>query len=64
LHGQLATLPSEDRPKFRKLAAAVQEHLADLKVYKVGDDPEKVVYIVGKTQDGKWDRLKTSVVET
>ena len=36
LDGLLATVPSEDRPKFRKLAAAVQEQLAGVKVYKVG----------------------------
>jgi hypothetical protein len=35
-----------------------------VKVYKVGDDPEKTVYVVGKTADGKWARPKTSVVET
>jgi hypothetical protein len=35
-----------------------------VKVYKVGDDSEKEVYIVGKTLDGKWAGLKTNVVET
>jgi hypothetical protein len=35
-----------------------------VKVNKVGDEPEKVTYIVGKTADGKWAGLKASVVET
>jgi hypothetical protein len=35
-----------------------------VKVYKVGDEPEKAVYVAGKTPDGKWAGLKTSVVET
>jgi hypothetical protein len=33
-------------------------------VYKVGDEPEKQVYIVGRTSDGRWAGLKTTVVET
>jgi hypothetical protein len=35
-----------------------------VKVYRVGDAPEKAVYIVGKTKDGKWAGLKTTLVET
>jgi hypothetical protein len=31
---------------------------------KVGDEAEKQVYLVGKTADGKWAGLKTTVVET
>jgi hypothetical protein len=38
--------------------------LSDIKVYKIGDEPEKPVYIVGKTADGRWAGLKTTVVET
>jgi hypothetical protein len=60
----LRTVPSEDRAKFDKLAAAVKQQLSGVKVYKVGDEPEKDVYIVGKTGDRKWAGLKTSVVET
>jgi hypothetical protein len=33
-------------------------------VYKVGDEPEKDVYIVGMTNDRQWAGLKTTVVET
>jgi hypothetical protein len=32
--------------------------------YKVGADPEKQVSIVGKTSDGQWAGLKTTVAET
>jgi hypothetical protein len=32
--------------------------------FRVGDEPEKAVNVVGKTQDGKRAGLKTSVVET
>src|SRR4051794_25817530 len=60
----LRTVPPEDRPKFDKLAKALQEQLSGIKVYRVGDEPEKEVYIVGKTKDGRWAGLKTTVVET
>jgi hypothetical protein len=60
----LQTVPSEDRPKFDKLASAVKQQVSGVKVYKVGDEPERAVYVVGKTPDGKWAGLKTSVVET
>jgi hypothetical protein len=60
----LRTVPSEDRAKFDKLAAAVKQQVSGVKVYMVGDEPEKAVYVVGKTSDGKWAGLKTSVVET
>jgi hypothetical protein len=35
-----------------------------VKVYKIGDEAEKEAYIVGKTSDGHWAGLKTTVVET
>ena len=57
-------MPEEDRPQFDKLAAAIKQQLSGVKVYKVGDDPEKQVFIVGKTSDGKWAGLKTTAVET
>jgi hypothetical protein len=60
----LSTVSEEDKDKFDKLAAAVKEQLSGVKVYKVGDDPERQVYVVGKTSDGKWAGLKTKVVET
>jgi plasmid stability protein len=59
-----ATVPAEDRPQFDKLAAAVKQQLSAVKVYKVGDEAERQVYVVGKTSDGQWAGLKTTVVET
>jgi histidine triad (HIT) family protein len=58
------TVPSADKPKFQKLAAAIKQQLSGVKVYKVGEEAARDVYIVGKTQDGKWAGVKTSVVET
>jgi histidine triad (HIT) family protein len=58
------TVPPEDRQKFDKLRKALQEQLSGIKVYKVGDEAERNVYIVGKAKDGKWAGLKTTVVET
>ena len=57
-------VPSEDRPQFQKLAAALEGLLSGVKVYKVGDEAEKQVYLVGKAPDGRWAGLKTTVVET
>jgi len=57
-------VPSEDKAKFRELAQVLKEQLSGVKVYKVGDEPEKQVFIVGKTGDGKWAGLRTTVVET
>ena len=59
-----AMVPSEDRAKFQALQKTLGEQLSAIKVYKVGDEAEKAVYIVGKTADGRWAGLKTSVVET
>jgi hypothetical protein len=60
----LSTVPEEDWPQFDKLAAAIKAQLSGVKVYKVGDEPEKQVYVVGRTADGQWAGLKTTVVET
>jgi hypothetical protein len=60
----LASVPAEDRPPFDQLAATIQAQLSGVKVYKVGHDPAKQVYVVGKTADGQWAGLKTTVVET
>src|SRR3712207_1899678 len=47
-------VPKEDKAKFDHLAATLKAHLSDLRVYKLGEEGEKDVYIVGKTEDGKW----------
>jgi histidine triad (HIT) family protein len=64
LDALLHTVPSEGRPQFDKLAAVIREELSGVKVYKVGDEPEKQVYVVGLTKDSQLAGLKTSVVET
>ena len=38
--------------------------LSGVKVYKIGDEAEREVYIVGKTTNGQWAGLKTKAVET
>jgi hypothetical protein len=64
LEGFFRVVPEEDRAQFDKLAKALQEQLSGIKVYKVGEEAEKAVFIVGKTVDGHWAGLKTTVVET
>ncbi len=58
------TVPSEDRAKFQALRRAIEGQLSGVTVYKVGDEAEKAVYIVGKTADGRLAGLRTTVVET
>lgn len=58
------SVPSEDKAKIQKLAQVLQEQLSGIKVYKLGEEAERAVYIIGKTADGRWAGLKTSVVET
>jgi hypothetical protein len=60
----LRTVPQEDRPKFDALRQSLESQVSGVKVYKVGDEAEKQVYIVGKAPDGRWAGLKTTVVET
>jgi hypothetical protein len=35
-----------------------------VKVYKVGDEAQEQAFVIGKTADGQWAGLKTTVVET
>lgn len=60
----LVTVPQEERGKFDALRKVLESQLAGIAVYRVGDEAEKTVYIVGKTKDGRWAGLKTTVVET
>jgi hypothetical protein len=60
----LHAVPPEDKPQFDRLAGVIGEQLSDVKVSKIGDEAEKAAYIVGKTGDGRWAGLKTTVVET
>jgi histidine triad (HIT) family protein len=57
-------VPDEDREKFDELAKVLKEQLSGIKVYKVGDEAERNAYVVGKTAEGRWAGLKTTVVET
>lgn len=60
----LTAVPTADRPKFDKLRQALTQQLSGVRVYKVGDEAERQVYIVGRGTDGHWAGLKTTVVET
>lgn len=64
LEDLLRTVPGEDRPHFDRLAAVIRQQLAGVQVYKVGDEAERQVYVVGKAQDGQLAGLRTTVVET
>jgi hypothetical protein len=46
------------------LSSLEGEQLTGIKVYKIGEEAEKKVYIAGKTADGRWAGLMTTVVET
>jgi hypothetical protein len=46
------------------LYKALRAQLSGVKVYKVGDEAERRVYLVGKARGGRWAGLKTTVVET
>jgi hypothetical protein len=46
------------------LVKALQEQVSGIKVYRIGKEAEKEVYIVGKSKEGQWAGLKTTVVET
>jgi Nuclease A inhibitor-like protein len=41
----------------------LHEHLTCAKVYRIGAEGEKVLVVVGKTADGKWAGVKTTIVE-
>jgi hypothetical protein len=64
LEGLFRTVPAADRGLFQKLQQVIQQQLSGVKVFRVGDEAAKDVYIVGKARDGKLAGLKTSVVET
>jgi histidine triad (HIT) family protein len=58
------TVSSADKPKFEKLSKVLHEQLTGAKVYRIGDEADKVLLVTGKTTDGKWAGVKTTVVET
>jgi hypothetical protein len=48
----------------KSAADTLKEQLSGVKVYVVGDEAEKEVYLVGKTKAGQWAGLKATVVES
>jgi hypothetical protein len=59
-----ATVPREDRPRFDALRKVLESQLSGITVYKIGDEAEKMLYIVGKTKGGRWAGVHATVVET
>ena len=49
--------------RFQRLLRLLEENLADLKVYRVGEI-NMPVYVVGRSASGAWLGLSTRVVET
>ena len=49
--------------RFQSLARALEENLADPRVYKVGEI-NMPVYVLGRSPAGRWLGLSTRVVET
>ncbi len=49
---------------FQNLVALLKAQLADLQVYKVGGEPEREVFVVGRTETGDYAGVSTRVVET
>ena len=49
--------------KYRHLLTVLEEHLTDLRVFKVGE-VEIDIYIVGRTAEGDWAGIMTTAVET
>jgi hypothetical protein len=64
LDGFFRTVSQEDKPKYAQLAKVLKDDFTDTKVYKIGDEPEKTIILVGKTNDGKCAGEKMTVVET
>ena len=52
--------------KYRNLLAVLKDHLADLKVFEVGEVEIDIydIYIVGRTAEGDWAGVMTTAVET
>jgi Nuclease A inhibitor-like protein len=50
------TVPSADKPKFEKLSKVVREQLSGGKVYRIGDEAEKMLVVAGKSAGVKTRR--------
>jgi hypothetical protein len=56
-------VPAEDKAKYARLTK-VLKRLTGIKVFKLGDEPEKQLFVVGKDEEGAVVGLRTIVVET
>jgi hypothetical protein len=52
-----------ENERFRKLQAAIESNLADVRVYKVGTI-NIPVYIVGRGPEGQWLGVSTRLIQT
>lgn len=52
-----------DVEKYRSLVKAMNRHLADIQVFRIGSI-QVHIYIVGKAKGGNWAGIKTVAVET
>ncbi len=50
--------------RFRQLMDTLRQELTDLHVYKVGAEPKKDVYVIGRTKGADFAGVTTKVVET
>src|SRR5262249_1309367 len=50
LEGLWRPVPAEDKEQFQRLRQAIGQQLSGVKVFRVGDEPHKDVYIVGQTR--------------
>lgn len=57
------SIPSSERGNFLPLAAALVDHLSEVKVFKVGST-KLAVYIIGTVADGDRAGVKADAVET
>jgi hypothetical protein len=53
----------EDADRFKQLRQAIETHLRDAKVFRIGSIQIEV-YIVGTTRSGQWAGLHTKSIET
>src|SRR3954467_3292251 len=61
--GDYAEGGDEDAEKYKNLLRVINEHLSDVRVFKVGQ-VNLDIYIVGRTRQGDWVGLQTKAVET
>ncbi|MGI8545359.1 MAG: nuclease A inhibitor family protein [Aridibacter sp.] len=55
---------TEYAERFDKIKNMLDENLRDVKVFKVGDDYQKKVYIVGLDEEGNLTGVQTEATET